>query len=113
MVWNELHIPSLDRVASFYRDLFGWDIVRDPSSEGRHTIQSSRGEPIASILELDEAIKGPKNYWAVYFAVRDVRATLQRIRASGGSVLVEPATMGQGFALVTDNQGAAFCLSGV
>ena len=111
MVWNELHIPSLDRVASFYRDLFDWDIAPDPSSTGRHTIHSSRGTPIASILELDEAIKGPKNYWAVYFAVRDISAALRRIRAGGGSVLAEPATMGAGFALAADDQGAAFCLS--
>ena len=67
-------------------------------------------DAIASILELDEQSKGPKNYWAVIFAVGDLGATIKAITNSGGSVLMHPAP-GLDFAMATDNQGAMFCVS--
>ena len=65
---------------------------------------------IASILELDEETKGPKNYWAVIFATHDINATLREVVAAGGSVLMEP-TAGFESTMSTDDQGAMFCIA--
>jgi predicted enzyme related to lactoylglutathione lyase len=111
MSWNELHGPSLDLVGDFYRGLFGWDIARDPASKSRYSVQSSSGQPIASILELDETIKGPKNYWAVYFSVQKMDVALRAVAENGGSVVVRPSANDGQFALALDDQDAAFCLT--
>ena len=110
MIWNELHIPSLSLVEEFYRNLFGWDIVPDEAYSDRHIIKAASGDAIASILELDEASKGPKNYWAVIFATADVNATLRDVLDAGGSLLMEPSA-GFEFTMATDDQGAMFCMA--
>lgn len=111
MSWNELHVPSIDLVEPFYRGLFGWAIAPDPSFTYRHAIKSPAGATIASILEIDEQTKGPKNYWAVFFAVRNVSAMLKAVTDSGGSVLMMQPIDDMQFAMATDDQGAMFCLS--
>ncbi len=111
MCWNELHVPSLDLVAAFYAQLFGWQIERDPTVDYRHLVYSKGGEAVASILVLDEATKGPKNYWAVTFAVDDLEATLRGVTKAGGSVVMTPSAELQ-FAMATDDQGAMFCVTG-
>lgn len=110
MLWNELHVPSVQMVKGFYRDLFGWDIVPDRSLSYRHTVNSPSGDSIASIVELDEQTKGPKNYWAVIFATSDLHATLSAVTDSGGRVLMKPNS-GIEFAMVADDQDAMFCVS--
>ena len=110
MVWNELHVPALGLVERFYRELFGWDIMPDPSLSYRHTVHSASGDSIASILELDEQAKGPKNYWAVVFAVRSLDSALKAVNENGGSVLIQPGA-GIDFAMVSDDQGAVLGLT--
>ena len=109
MLWNELHVPSLSMVESFYRDLFGWEIVPDRRLSYRYTVQSSSGDSIASVLELDETTKGTKNYWAVLFATHNLSSTLQAIADNGGQVLMQTSAE-IGTSMVTDNQGAMFCV---
>lgn len=111
MSWNELHVPKLEQIEEFYCGLLGWNIVRDPQSSDRHTVKSPNGVPIASILEIDESIKGPKNYWAIYFSVHNIDVAINRIIACGGDIVVSPNESDGDFALVVDDQGAAFCVA--
>ena len=110
MICNELHVPSLALVEEFYRKFFGWSIVPDQTLSGRYFALSPTGESIASILQLDEATKGPKNYWAVVFATDDLPATLETIADQGGRVLMQPITEFR-YAMAIDDQGAMFCVS--
>ena len=111
MSWNELHVPSLEQVEAFYRSVFGWKIARDPASNIRYTVESPTGNLIASILELDPSTKGRKNYWAVYFSVNDMDSTLREVTTNGGSVIVQPNPNAGQYAIVMDDQGAAFCVT--
>ncbi len=110
MCWNELHVPSLEVVGSFYEALFDWKIKSDATPDYRYIVQTEGGEAVASILVLDEATKGPKNYWAVMFAVDDLDAVVRSVTEAGGSVLMMPSTE-LPFAMATDDQGAMFCVT--
>ena len=110
MIANELHVPDRALVEEFYRSLFGWDAVADRSYPGRYEFRAASGERIAALIEFDEAIKGPKNYWAVVFAVKNLKQTLQVTRDRGGQVLM-PFDRDLGYAMLTDDQGAMFCVT--
>lgn len=111
MVWNELHVPDLAQIADFYRKLFDWDIKRAPTHDTRYTVHSTSGSPVASIQELDESAKGPKNYWAVFFFVDDLDMIVRNAVATGGSAVYFSDADSGSFALLTDDQGAAFCVT--
>lgn len=110
MIWNELHVPELNGVAAFYRDLFDWTITPDHTGQGRHQVSGPDGAAVASIVEMAETVKGPKNYWAVVFAVHDLEAALQAVTDQGGSVLHHITDAA--FAMASDDQAAMFCLQG-
>lgn len=117
MAWNELHVPNLELVEPFYRGLFGWDIIHDNANDtesgARYNIHAVTGKHIASILVLDESIKGPKNYWAVFFNVANMNSTLEAITKNNGSIVMSLNDSNGQSALVLDDQGAAFCLLGL
>ena len=106
----ELHVDSVDAIKAFYEELFGWSIVSDRRLDGRYGISSASNSSIASILELDSAVKGPKNYWSVVFHVKRVADVERSVPAHGGRVLMEyDASIG--YAMLEDDQGAMFCVS--
>lgn len=110
MCWNELHIPTFETVEPFYAELFGWVIATDPMVSHRKLIQSPSGESIASMLQVDEATKGSKNYWSIAFATNQIDDSLQAVTNNGGTILMQPDGP-LGFAMAADNQNAMFCLT--
>ena len=110
MVWSELHVPLDAEIETFYQQLFGWEFCEDQRMSCRRVVHLPSGEVIASVLKLDEATKGPKNYWAVWFAIDDMPQAIRRIESAGGNILMRPGG-GHTFCMATDNQGAVFCLT--
>lgn len=106
--WTELMVTDASSVAPFYQELFGWEMRSD--SEDRMSIYTSSGRRIGAIQQAPEEVKGPKEYWAVYFTVRDVKQALLDVEAAGGqSGGVFPHEQGEQ-GLAYDDQGAAFFL---
>ncbi len=105
--WNELFVSDIDLVRPFYESLFGWRFEAEPHE--RYGIYAGT-ERIAAVQVADNAVKGQKEFWAVYFAVADLEKAKTSILAAGGQVEGEfPHEQGTQL-LAYDNQGAAFFL---
>ena len=104
------HQPAGPEAAvAFYGGLFGWEFqdVTSPGAPVRYFLALLRGGPVAGIASQPEegaACGG--------LSVADADETAAKVRAAGGSVLSEPADVGETgrTALCADPDGAAFCL---
>ncbi|ROS75280.1 VOC family protein [Cellulomonas sp. PhB143] len=106
-VWNDLATRDLGSTVAFYTALFGWehtDLGADVGHYGSFTLD---GELVAGVGPVPDPSRAPG--WAVYLRSADARATLERVRAAGGTVLWGPHDVpGQGvMAGVRDPSGAA------
>jgi hypothetical protein len=113
-VWYELHTPDLSTAASFYSAVLGWTAQDSGLSDRRYTIVSVNNIAVAGLLEKSAATfnTDAKPGWVGYIGTADLSQSVQRLEASGGSVLRAPETMPNvgSFAVVADPQGAMFVL---
>jgi uncharacterized protein len=113
--WFELHTRDHAAAVAFYRSVFRWETsaVGD-SDEFRYTVMrnpSGDGE-LAGVMDAAGFLpEGVPSHWSVYWEVDDAAATVARVRALGGSVVmdVEQTPYGR-LAAVTDPAGAQFKL---
>jgi hypothetical protein len=110
--WFELHTRDYDRCVDFYRDVFAWDahVVSD-TDEFRYTTLGEGESQLAGIMDDSPYPEEGPAHWAVYFAVDDADAALEKIVALGGSVVraAEDTPYGR-LAQAADPTGAAFRL---
>ena len=89
------------------------DAVGD-TDEFRYTTMRhpSRDEGLAGIMDATAFLpKGQPAQWSVYWEVDDADATVAKVKALGGSVVMDPETTPYGrLAVVTDPAGAQFKL---
>ncbi|GAA0983164.1 VOC family protein [Acrocarpospora macrocephala] len=111
--WTELYVPDPSAVRDFYTTLFGWTIKEVPFGGGMTYVLASTAEgkepDIAGIMPLQQ---GDTPHWLPYIEVSDTDATLVRVDASGGAVLM-PAMDVEGvgrFAVCADPNGARFAV---
>ncbi len=111
--WVELASRDTDAASKFYEAL-GWTYeVQDipgNNSGGKYTVFSNNGEQVGGLMSMENYPPEVPSYWGVYFEVADTDATVEKIKANGGSLLMEPMdipTVGR-FAAATDNVGAVF-----
>ena len=110
--WVDLATTDVEGAKTFYGALFGWDAMDVPTDQGgSYTMFSKNGKAVAGMGELpaEQQAAGVPPLWATYIAVDDVDATIAKVEASGGSVVM-PAmdVMDQGrMAFVNDSTGAA------
>lgn len=92
---------DLDAMASFYRDLFGWDATGFDADYRLVTPGEGIGGGLMRCRE------GVPAYVTVYVAVEDLAATLARATELGGAQLVPPTPIpGVGaFAMFRDPEG--------
>jgi predicted enzyme related to lactoylglutathione lyase len=92
---------DLDAAAAFYRELFGWEPIRQDPDYGLVTPVGGIGGGLMRCRE------GMPAYVTVYVAVDDLDATLAKVKDLGGSPLVPPTPIpGVGaFALFQDPDG--------
>lgn len=113
--WFELHTRDYATAADFYRSVFHWDLhtvgdsdefrystMRDPSGDGE----------LAGIMDAAAFLPaGVPAHWSVYWHTDDADATVVRVQALGGSVVMAPETTPYGrLATVADPAGAQFKL---
>jgi catechol 2,3-dioxygenase-like lactoylglutathione lyase family enzyme len=91
---------NLEKVISFYRDVMGFPVVR-MWADGKNAMLSCGDNSVMEIVchpELDNApIDGAFNHLA--FATNDVEEYLEKVRALGYEVTMEPTklTLGEGY----------------
>ncbi|MEM7561798.1 MAG: VOC family protein [Pseudomonadota bacterium] len=110
MVWNELITESIPKVEQFYREVIGFDLVRDDEFEGnRVKLINQVGEEVAGVQEVDESIRSEKVYWVPFFSVDSIESLTSRVNEAGGEIISQN-NFGGGHdsAICYDNTGAAF-----
>jgi hypothetical protein len=111
VVWHEIVTPDVAASQKFYGGLFGWTF-RSISSDGyEYSIAMFGPRPVAGFLRPEDwRGRTAAAEWVQFFSVADVDAALERITASGGSVIGGPEDVPQRgrMALAEDTEGAAF-----
>jgi predicted enzyme related to lactoylglutathione lyase len=112
-IWYELMTADPDASKAFYDNVIGWTIEARPSGPMDYRmIDSGNGGQVGGVMRLTEEMiaGGAKPTWLFYIGVDDVDASLAKIEAAGGSVLM-PAWDIPGIgrlAMVADPQGIPF-----
>jgi predicted enzyme related to lactoylglutathione lyase len=111
--WIDTNQPDAEAAAAFYGGLFGWEIedAMPPGSEGHYFMARIRGGDVAGISPVPEGAP-PSARWDTYIWVQSADETAAKVKAAGGTVLMEPMdVMDAGrTAVVSDTEGAAFCV---
>jgi predicted enzyme related to lactoylglutathione lyase len=113
--WFELHTADYDAAVAFYRSVFHWDTATvGDSDEFRYTIMRDPGGEgeLAGIMDAASFLPaGVPAYWSVYWHVDDADATLAKVKALGGSVVMDAEDTPYGrLASAADPSGAQFKL---
>jgi hypothetical protein len=120
--WRELATTDHEGAFEFYSDLFGWEKQQamDMGEAGLYQMYG-RGDTMfggmynksADLPDVDKgkAEPGPPA-WLYYFRVGDLDAAVRKVKAKGGTIVVEPMEVpgGSRIAVGIDPQGAAFGL---
>jgi hypothetical protein len=111
--WIDTMQPDPAAAAQFYAGLFGWDVedVMPPGAPGSYYIGRLHGGDVAGIGSQPPDAT-PASVWNTYVWVDDADATAEKVRAAGGTVLMEPGDVeGAGrTAIFADPAGAVFCV---
>lgn len=114
-VWHEVYGPSADASIDFYTKALGWSSEEmDMGPMGTYKMLVANGMAVAGTQATagNPMMEGVPPHWATYIGVDDVDARLEKVKALGGTVLVEPMdipTVGR-MALIQDPQGASVWL---
>jgi len=109
--WYELITPDAAAALKFYGEVVGW--TPKPMMPD-YTILEAQGSGVGGVMALTDEMRaaGVPPCWVGYVLVQDVEASLKKLQALGGGLRRAPAdipNVGR-FAVVTDPQGAVFCL---
>jgi predicted enzyme related to lactoylglutathione lyase len=112
MVWNELITESIDKVAPFYQEVLGFDLVPDADfGGGRVKVMNGKGEEIAGIQEVEASLRSEKVYWLPFFSIDNLDDFAKRVKDAGGTE-ISRTSYGGGFdsGVFYDDTGAAFAV---
>jgi predicted enzyme related to lactoylglutathione lyase len=109
--WYELITPDPAAALKFYGAVVGWTSKPMPPD---YTILEAQGAGVGGVMALTNEMRagGVPPCWVGYVLVEDLDASLKKLQALGGGLRRTPAdipNVGR-FAVVTDPQGAVFCL---
>jgi len=111
--WIDTTQPDPAAAADFYRDLFGWELedVMPPESPIRYYVARLGGGQVGAVGSQGEGGPRPAT-WNTYVWVDDAGETAEKVRAAGGTVIMEPGDVGDSgrMAIFADPEGAAFCV---
>ena len=99
VVHFEFPYDDAQRIAKFYRDVFGWQLQFLGEAMGNYVLATTSADAEPNPQVKPGAIDGgfyprnpewPAQYPSVVIAVRDIRASMKKVNAAGGEVLGEP-----------------------
>ncbi len=105
-LWFDLVTEDTKAAASFYEDLFGWEIG---PAEGQVRPISHDGRDIAGLVEISNELPGQsESQWLVGIVVDDLAKAVKSARSAGGTILRDVTKVeGSGtYAVIRDPQGA-------
>jgi predicted enzyme related to lactoylglutathione lyase len=111
--WYELMTTDAVAAAAFYRDVVGWGTQEASTPRVPYTLFTAGEAPAAGLMELPEESRrmGATPRWMGYVGIRDVHATVDRVRRLGGAVFVPPTETNIGLiSVVADPFAASFAL---
>jgi predicted enzyme related to lactoylglutathione lyase len=110
--WVELSVSDTDASAAFYGELMNWNTTEPGPAEetGGYRMFQQAGHSVAGLM--GHMQEGQPTAWATYISVADADETAEKVKAGGGSVIVEPMdVMDIGrMAVFADPTGAVFCI---
>ncbi|MFW6694434.1 VOC family protein [Streptomyces sp. MAR4 CNX-425] len=112
--WTEVYVRNAEAADAFYPAVFGYALQDPPFDAGDFktwALPGSGREVAGRAIVGDVVPAGMPPHFLLYFRVADVGESLATVRRAGGRVLVERQEIpGATFAVVVDNQGAAFAM---
>jgi len=91
-IWNELISPDPETSGAFYSALLGWSLRQaDMGGSGTYRLFQNGGHDVAGLMAPPPGAPADTARWHGYIAVEDLDASLARVPALGGKVLM-PAT---------------------
>lgn len=107
-VWYELMTTDQDAAEAFYADVVGWTLADSGMPGMRYTLFSAGEHMVGGIMAMPDMAPS----WFGYVGVDSADAYAEKVTAAGGTLHKGPADIpGVGrFAIVSDPQGAVFCL---
>jgi predicted enzyme related to lactoylglutathione lyase len=113
--WYDIMTTDTKAAAKFYSQVVGWGTQDGGQAGKEYTLFTVNGQGVAGLMPIPEeaARNGAKPGWMGYISVDDVDAAAVKLKKNGGTVHREPETVPGiiRFAVVSDNQGAAFYLA--
>ena len=111
--WIDTTQPDPDAAAEFYGALFGWQLedTMPDDAPGKYYMARIRGRDAAAVSSQMGEDAQPA-VWNTYIQVDSADETAEKVKAAGGSVMLEPFDIFDSgrMAFVADPQGAAFGL---
>ncbi|MGH3357591.1 MAG: VOC family protein [Nocardioidaceae bacterium] len=109
--WVDLYTTDIDGAKAFYGGLFDWSFEQSGDEFGGYVTVRSDGHRVAGMMK-NTTDPGESNAWSTYLSTEEIDATIQRAKAAGGSVVVEPMEIGDlgSMAMLTDPAGGFFGL---
>ena len=87
--WVELSSPNTDAAAEFYGQLMGWSATEPGGDEtGGYRMFQQDGKNIAGLM--GHMQEGQPTAWVTYISVADAEETAAKVKAAGGTVMIEP-----------------------
>jgi predicted enzyme related to lactoylglutathione lyase len=111
--WFELYATDWEKVFPFYEAMFGWTKAEavDMGPMGQYQLFAAGAEPVGGMMTKPPQI--PMPMWGLYLNVAGIDAPVAKVKALGGTVMMEPHQVpgGNWAAQCMDPQGAAFGLT--
>jgi uncharacterized protein len=112
-VWHELLTTDVASAEVFYRQVLGWDASDASTPEFTYRVLTADAVPVSGLMALPLAgvQRGAAPRWVGYVAVDDLDASMNRLKALGGTVYVPPTDSNIGrIAIIADPQTATLAL---
>jgi predicted enzyme related to lactoylglutathione lyase len=111
--WHELMTSDHKAALEFYSTLFGWQKLgeHDMGPMGTYVLFGRNGRQLGGMMTKGSDMPGDP-VWNNYVRVKDLAGTVKKIKAGGGTVILEPMEVpgGDWISMFVDPQGAAFAV---
>ncbi|MFF5701549.1 VOC family protein [Streptomyces sp. NPDC012794] len=107
--WVDAMFTDVEAAKEFYGDVLGWTFGEASSEYGNYTQAYSDGKAVAAVVPPMPGGDAPSQ-WCLYFASRDAAATADKIKAAGGTLVMETMRVGSfgTMAIAREPSGAVF-----
>ncbi len=90
--WNELSTRDVAKAKAFYADTLGWTYSEmDMGPNGIYYVAMDGDEPVGGMFEMAGSdFEGVPEHWMSYIAIADIDANVEKAKAAGATVQMEP-----------------------